>query len=195
MGLPTENYDDLNGIINLANQAVKLARSMRRKKITVSVSVSGFVPKAHTPFQWERQNNINELREKGKYLKSQVHDRAITLNYHEPELTFLEGVLSRGDRKLCDVIETAWNNGARFDSWTEYFNLNLWLEAFEKNNLNPEYYTRERNESEKLSWDFINVGLNKEFLLRERHKAYNSEITINCKDGCANCGLNCKNKK
>ena len=156
------------------------------------MSVSGFVPKAHTPFQWERQNSISELQDKGRHIKSLVHDRALSINYHEPEQTFLEGVLSRGDVKTCDVILRAWKTGARFDNWTEHFNLSRWLDAFEYCSLNPEDYTRERNEAEKLPWDFINVGVNKSFLLRERHRAYNQELTIDCKTGCAACGLACK---
>ena len=192
MGLPTETYEDLDAIAEISYKALKLGRSLGRRRASVSVSVSGFVPKAHTPFQWERQNSISELQDKGRHIKSLVHDRALSINYHEPEQTFLEGVLSRGDVKTCDVILRAWKTGARFDNWTEYFNLSRWLEAFEYCGLNPEDYTRERNEAEKLPWDFINVGVNKSFLLRERHKAYNQELTVDCKTGCAACGLACK---
>ena len=192
MGLPTETEEDLRAITEISQRALKLGRSLGRRRASVSVSVSGFVPKAHTPFQWERQNSISELQEKGRYIKSLNHDRSLTINYHEPEQTFLEGVLSRGDKKICKVILRAWETGAKFDNWTEYFNLQRWLEAFEYCGLDPNDYTRERNESEKLSWDFINVGLNKEFLLRERHKAYKGELTSDCKSGCGACGLNCK---
>ncbi len=192
MGLPTETQEDLDGIIELAKYALKLGRKMGRKRVSVAVSVAGFVPKAHTPFQWERQNNIEELKEKGRYLKSQIHDKAISLNYHEPEVTFLEGVLSRGDTRTADVIERAWQTGARFDSWTETFNLQRWLDAFEYCSLNPLDFTRERDENEILPWDFIDVGITKEFLLRERHRAYNGELTQDCRTGCAACGLNCK---
>ena len=192
MGLPTETYEDLDAIAEISYKALKLGRSLGRRRASVSVSVSGFVPKAHTPFQWERQNSISELQDKGRHIKSLVHDRALSINYHEPEQTFLEGVLSRGDVKTCDVILRAWKTGARFDNWTEHFNLSRWLDAFEYCSLNPEDYTRERNEAEKLPWDFINVGVNKSFLLRERHRAYNQELTIDCKTGCAACGLACK---
>ena len=191
MGLPTETYEDLEAIAEISYKALKLGRSLGRRRASVSVSVSGFVPKAHTPFQWERQNSINELQDKGRHIKSLVHDRALSINYHEPEQTFLEGVLSRGDVRTCDVILRAWQTGARFDNWTEHFNLSRWLEAFEYCGLNPEDYTRERSEAEKLPWDFINVGINKSFLLRERHKAYNQELTSDCYSGCAACGLNC----
>ena len=195
MGLPTETQEDLEAIAEISYRALKLARSLGRRRASVSVSVSGFVPKAHTPFQWERQNSIQELQEKGRYIKSLVHDRALTINYHEPEQTFLEGVLSRGDKKTCRVIQKAWEAGARFDNWTEYFNLTRWLEAFESCGLDPADYTRERGEAEKLPWDFISVGLNKNFLLRERHKAYSHELTTDCYEGCAACGLRCEHVK
>ncbi|MBQ7594434.1 MAG: radical SAM protein [Synergistaceae bacterium] len=192
MGLPTETEQDLDAIANLSYQVLKLGRAIGRKRASVSVSVSGFVPKAHTPFQWERQNSITELQDKGRRIKSLVHDRALSIAYHEPEQTFLEGVLSRGDKRTCNVILRAWEMGARFDSWTEYFNLQRWLDAFEQCGLEPEEFTRERDETEKLSWDFINVGVDKNFLLRERHNAYNQKLTVDCRTGCAGCGLKCK---
>ena len=196
MGLPTETDEDLDAIAEISYRTLKLGRAMGRKRASVSVSVSGFVPKAHTPFQWEKQNSILELQEKGRRIKSQIHDRNLSIAYHEPEQTFLEGVLSRGDKRTCGVILRAWQTGARFDSWTEYFNLQRWLDAFGFCGLEPESFTRERDESEKLSWDFINVGLTKEFLLRERHRAYDGKLTTDCYSGCAACGLKCvKNGK
>ncbi|MCR4817663.1 MAG: radical SAM protein, partial [Fretibacterium sp.] len=194
MGLPTETEEDLNGITALARRTLKLGRSLGRRRTTISVSVAGFVPKAHTPFQWECQNSVEELREKGRYLKSQIRERSIALSYHEPEQTFLEGVLSRGDRRTADVIEQAWRTGARFDSWTETFNLQRWLGAFEHYGLDPLTFTREREETETLPWDHISVGVTKDFLLRERHKAYDNVpvLTPDCRSGhCAGCGLNC----
>ena len=192
MGLPTETLEDLQAIADISYRTLKLGRSMgRSKRVSVSVSVSGFVPKAHTPFQWERQNNIAELKEKGQYIKSLVHDRALSIAYHEPEQTFLEGVLSRGDRRTCGVILRAWQTGARFDNWTEYFDLTRWLDAFEFCGLDPEDFTRERGECEALAWDFVNVGVRKDFLLRERHRAYDGALTVDCLAGCAGCGLGC----
>ena len=191
MGLPTETYEDLEAIAQLSYMTLKLGRSLGRKRASVSVSVSGFVPKAHTPFQWERQNSIAELLDKGRHIKSLVHDRALSVAYHEPEQTFLEGVLSRGDKRTCEVILRAWETGARFDSWTEYFDLQRWLDAFEYCGLDPEEFTRERGEAEELAWDFVNVGVTKEFLLRERHRAYEGKLTVDCLKGCAACGLAC----
>ena len=137
---------------------------------------------------------MDELREKGRRIKSQVHDRNITVNYHEPEQTYLEGLLSRGDKRIGDVILRAWEKGACFDSWTEYFDLQRWLEAFGECGIDPQNYTRERGEAEALSWDFVDVGLNKEFLIRERHKAYRGELTRDCRSGCAGCGIGCAGK-
>ena len=191
MGLPTEKDEDLDAIAEISHSTLKLARSLGRKRASVSVSVSGFVPKPHTPFQWERQNSIEELREKGRRIKSLVKDRAISLSYHEPEQTYLEGLLSRGDKRLCDVIFKAWETGACFDSWTEYFDLKRWIEAFECCGVCPDDYTRERGENEILAWDFVNVGVSREFLLRERHRAYSGELTIDCRSGCAGCGIGC----
>ncbi len=191
MGLPTETDDDIDAIAELSYRALKLGRAMGRKRASVSVSVSGFVPKSHTPFQWERQNSITELQEKGRRVKSLVHDRALSISYHEPEQTFLEGVLSRGDKRTCGVILRAWETGARFDNWTEHFDLTRWLEAFEYCGLDPEEFTRERGEAESLAWDFVNVGVSKEFLLRERHRAYSGVLTTDCRTGCAACGVGC----
>ena len=192
MGLPTERDEDLDGILELARGALKLGRTLGRRRASVSVSVAGFVPKAHTPFQWERQNSIEELREKGRRLKAGVRDRNLSLSYHEPEQTFLEGVLSRGDRRTSDVIERAWRTGARFDSWSETFNLQRWLDAFDFCGLDPLDFTRERGTEEALPWDHIHPGVRKDFLLRERHRAYEGKLSPNCRDGCAGCGLGCR---
>lgn len=192
MGLPTETDEDLDGIVELAQSVLRLARRKGRKRASVTASVAGFVPKGHTPFQWERQNTVEEFREKGRRLKGQVRDRAISLSYHEPEQSFLEGVLARGDRRVADVIERAWRTGARFDGWSETFDLRRWLDAFEFHSLSPHEFTRERDESEPLPWDHIDSGLTREFLLRERRRAYAARTTADCRSGCAACGLGCR---
>ena len=191
MGLPTETEEDLDGIVELAQSVLRLARRKGRKRASVSVSVAGFVPKAHTPFQWERQNTVEEFREKGRRLKGQVRDRALSLSYHEPEQSFLEGVLARGDRRVADVVERAWRTGARFDGWSETFDLRRWLDAFEFHSLPPHEFTRERDEAEPLPWDHIDSGLTRDFLLRERRRAYAARTTTDCRSGCAACGLGC----
>jgi radical SAM family uncharacterized protein len=191
MGLPTETEEDLDGIVRLAQSAVRVARGRKRKRAAVSVSVAGFVPKAHTPFQWEKQNTIEEFKEKGRYLKSRIKDKALSLKYHEPEQSFLEGVLARGDRRLADAIELAWRKGARFDGWSETFDLKRWLDAFEECALNPADYTRARERDEALPWDLVDVGVTKAFLWRERCAAYDARLTPDCRVACGACGLNC----
>jgi radical SAM family uncharacterized protein len=195
MGLPTETQEDLDGIVRLALSVRRLAQGRSRKRASVAVSVAGFVPKAHTPFQWERQNTIEELREKGRRLKSQIKDRALSLNYHEPEQSFLEGILARGDRRLAGVVELAWRKGARFDGWSETFGLSRWLEALEESGLDPADFTRARDRDESLPWDVIDVGVTKAFLWRERTLAYEARLTASCRDACAACGLGCCGKR
>jgi radical SAM superfamily enzyme YgiQ (UPF0313 family) len=196
MGLPTETEEDLDGIVRLAQAAIRLARQSGRKRASVAVSVAGFVPKAHTPFQGERQSSIEEFREKGRRIKSQVvkldpKGKALSLKYHEPQQSFLEGVLARGDRRLADVIELAWRKGARFDGWSETFDLQRWLKAFEECGLDPADYTRERGQDEALPWDHIDVGVTKPFLWMERCAAYSARLTPDCRERCGACGLNC----
>jgi radical SAM superfamily enzyme YgiQ (UPF0313 family) len=189
MGLPTETEEDLEGITEIASRAIRIARSQNNKRAQLSVSVAGFVPKAHTSFQWEKQNSISELREKGRMIKGKNRNRNVTLNYHSPEQTFLEGVFARGDLKLADALEFAWRDGARFDNWTETFDLNRWNKAFEKAQIDPDSYIGERNISADLSWDFIDMGVTKDFLLREREKAISEKITRDCRSECNGCGL------
>ena len=191
MGLPTETEEDLKGIVETADMAMRIARAHKKKRAQVSVSVSGFVPKAHTPFQWERQDSISELREKGRMIKGKNRNRNVTLNYHSPEQTFLEGVFARarGDSKLADAIEFAWRDGARFDNWTETFDLGRWNKAFERAQIDPGLYTGKRDLSENFSWDFIDTGVTKDFLLRERERALSEKTTPDCRTKCGGCGL------
>ncbi|MCL1874854.1 MAG: radical SAM protein [Synergistaceae bacterium] len=189
MGLPTETEEDLEGIVEIAGRALRIARAQKNKRAEVSVSVAGFVPKAHTPFQWERQNSITELREKGRLIKGKNRNRSVTMNYHSPEQTFLEGVFARGDIRLADALEFAWRDGARFDNWTETFDLDRWNRAFERAQVDTLQYTGERNLSENFSWDFIDMGVTKDFLLRERNSAHSEKYTPGCKTACSGCGL------
>jgi hypothetical protein len=154
-----------------------------KKRGQISVSVAGFVPKPHTPFQWEAQDGIETLREKGRWLKGRVRDKKISLRYHEPEQTFLEGVFARGDRRLGDVIERAWRLGARFDGWTETFDLSIWLRAFEECSVDPEWYNqRERSRDEGFPWDHIDVGVTREFLWRERCRSREGNPRLSWRD-------------
>jgi len=189
MGLPTETETDLNGITEIAELAFKIGKQYKRRA-NVNVSVAGFVPKAHTPFQWEKQDSIESLREKGQMLKSRIKNRHISLGYHEPERTFLEGVFARGDQRLADAIELSWQKGARFDGWNECFDLDRWLGVFRELGIDPLCYTGKRDLDESLPWEHIDVGVTKSFLLKERTRAFDGILTPDCRwNGCNNCGL------
>ncbi|MDR1884695.1 MAG: TIGR03960 family B12-binding radical SAM protein [Synergistaceae bacterium] len=189
MGLPTECEADLDGISEIAKQAASAARRHRRRG-EVSVSLAGFVPKAHTPFQWEAQASREELRERGRYVKGRVRDRKISLSYHEPDQTFLEGVFARGDRRLGEATFEAWRRGARFDGWTECFDIERWLGVFRDMDIDPCWYaSRQRAPDEPLPWDDIDAGVTREFLASERRRALSGEMTADCRRaGCNGCG-------
>lgn len=189
MGLPTETEDDMRGILDICNRAVAIARKNKRRG-DVAVSLAGFVPKAHTPFQWEAQLGREQLRERGRFIKNSIRNRKVNLSYHEPDQTYLEGVFARGDSKLAEVIEEAWRRGARFDGWTETFNFDRWMSVFRDLGIDPDSYVRSRETSEALPWDHIDPGVSKEFLLRERGMALSAEATVDCRSGVCNaCGL------
>ena len=187
MGLPTETQEDLSGILDICNRVVAIGRRNKRRS-DVAASVAGFVPKAHTPFQWEKQATIEELRERGRWLKSTLRNRKVTLSYHEPEQTYLEGVFARGDARLADAVEEAWRRGARFDGWSEYFNIDRWNEVFRDLGIDAEKYTQERGVGDPLPWDHIDCGVTKEYLMREREKALKAQTTDDCRQGCNGCG-------
>jgi radical SAM superfamily enzyme YgiQ (UPF0313 family) len=189
MGLPTETESDLDGIIKIADHAVHCAR-VNKKRGDISVSVAGFVPKPHTPFQWDAQATRDVLRERGRYIKGRVKSKKISLSYHEPDQTFLEGVFARGDAALGRVTLEAWRGGARFDGWTECFDMKLWEDAFRALDIDAESYAnRERGMDELLPWDMIDVGVTKKFLIEERTRAYAAVPTRDCRDDlCNGCG-------
>ncbi|MDR1482442.1 MAG: TIGR03960 family B12-binding radical SAM protein [Synergistaceae bacterium] len=189
MGLPTETYQDLDGIADIAFRAVAAAKRHKRRG-DISASLAGFVPKAHTPFQWEAQATRDELRERGRYVKNLVRNSKISLSYHEPDQTFLEGIFARGDRRLGEATLEAWSRGARFDGWSECFNADLWFEVFRDLELDPDWYaSRQREIDEPLPWDIIDTGVTKEFLAAERALAFGGEQTGDCRrTGCNLCG-------
>ena len=193
MGLPTETLDDIAGIAELAQKVVELYYSNpnkpKGKGVTVSISVASFVPKPHTPFQWEPQDTMDMLVEKQKHLLSSVHSKKIQVSWHQSPTSFLEGVLARGDRKICNVIYSAWKKGCKFDSWDEFFNFDKWMKAFEECGVNPSFYAnRKREYDEILPWDHLDYGIRKEFLIDENKKAHMSVTTPNCRQKCAACG-------
>ena len=194
LGLPTETDEDVLGIAELVYkiiQACKANATNKKRGLRVHVATAFFVPKPHTPFQWEQQITPEEYLRRCKLLKSHFYSKSIEYDYHEPDLSRLEAVMARGDRRLAPVIEEAVRLGARLDGWDEFFRYDLWLDAFRSCGVDPNFYTtRGFGEEECLAWDTINVGVRKDFLLRERHRAYEAKVTPDCRQGCAGCGAN-----
>ena len=193
MGLPTETLDDIAGIAELAQKVVnefyKNPDKPKGKGVTVSVSVASFVPKPFTPFQWEPQDTMEQLVEKQKYLLENVHTHKIQVSWHQSQTSFLEGIFARGDRKLCDVIESAWRKGCKVDGWDEFFLFDKWTEAFKECGVDPSFYSnRRRDFNEILPWDHLDYGIRKEFLIAENKKAHESVTTPNCRQKCSACG-------
>lgn len=196
IGLPTETFADLDGIADLAYKVlfngVRILREKgqaRQPKITVSVS--SFVPKAHTPFQWERQDNLALLQEKQLYLKEKIRDRRINYNYHDAELSLLEAVFARGDRRLGRLLRRAWEKGCKFDGWTEHFHYSVWQKAFEELNMCPQELANLLADYESvLPWEHLDMGVNKQYLWQERQRAYETAITGDCRyNDCSLCGV------
>ena len=195
LGLPTETDEDVLGIAELVYkiiQAWKEHATNKKRGLRVHVATAYFVPKPHTPFQWEKQITPEEYLRRCRLLKSQFYSKSIEYNYHAPDLSRLEAVFARGDRRLGSVIEAAVKNGAKLDGWDEYFNYSHWFDALNACGIDADFYTtRGYGEEEILPWDTIDVGVHKKFLLRERKRAYKAKITPDCREGCAGCGANC----
>lgn len=195
LGLPTETDEDVLGIAELVYkviQAWKEHATNKKRGLRVHVATAYFVPKPHTPFQWEKQITPEEYLRRCRLLKSHFYSKSIEYNYHAPDLSRLEAVFARGDRRLGPVIEKAVEKGARLDGWDEYFNYSYWFDAMNECGIDASFYTtRGYREEELLPWDTIDVGVSKKFLLREKHRAYESKITPDCREGCAGCGANC----
>lgn len=195
LGLPTETDDDVLGIADLVYKIIKTWKehgTNKKRGLRIHVATAYFVPKPHTPFQWEKQIEPAEYLRRCKLLKDHFYSKSIEYNYHTPDLSRLEAVMARGDRRLGPVIEAAVKNGARLDGWDEYFRYDLWLDAFRKCGVDPDFYTvRGYGEDEVLPWEHIDVGCSKSFLLKERKNAYAQRVTPDCRHGCAGCGANC----
>lgn len=194
LGLPTETDEDVLGIAELVYKVVQAWKENavnRKRGLRVHVATAYFVPKPHTPFQWEAQITPQEYLRRCKLLKEHLYSKSIEYDYHSTELSRLEAVFARGDRRLGAVIEEAVNSGARLDGWDEYFRYDVWCNAFEKCGIPVDFYTvRGYGEEEILPWDMIDVGVSKKFLLRERRRAYEAQVTPDCRHGCAGCGAN-----
>ncbi len=196
MGLPTETDEDLKGIADLAQKIVDLYYANPDKKkgkpVSVSVSCATFVPKPFTPFEFEPQILIDEIERRQKYLLSCIRSKKITLSWHGAYTSMLEGVFARGDRRLCEVLLSAYKKGLHFDGWDECFDYEKWLEAFRECEISYEFYVnRERDFSEVLPWEHLDYGVTKKFFVNENIKAKNAEVTKNCREDCAACGAVC----
>jgi radical SAM superfamily enzyme YgiQ (UPF0313 family) len=184
IGLPTEGEKDILGIAELLNDVKR-----RYRKVDLNVSISLFIPKPHTPFQWARQITPEEAEEKIRLIKKKL-DRRINISWHDPKVSILEGILTRGGIEVSNAIITAWKRGARFDAWTDRFSWDIWKESFRENNIDIDTYLRERCYSEALPWDFVDVGISKEFLWNEYQLGLSGIRREDCrKAGCYNCGV------
>jgi radical SAM superfamily enzyme YgiQ (UPF0313 family) len=194
-GLPTETMEDIEGIAQLATRVVgqyfKMPKPERPKGISVTISVSCFVPKPFTPFQWEKQDSMQSLTEKQAHLRSCITDRRVKYTYHDAKVSFIEAVFARGDRRLAPAIALAVEEGAIFDAWDEYFDYDRWMSVFERCGIDTDFYTtRGFGLDEVLPWDIIDIGVTKAFLRRERDKAYEAKTTPSCAEQCSGCGAN-----
>ncbi len=193
-GLPTETEEDLLGIPDLANKVVRAyfdtPRGVRARGLRVNCSASCFVPKAFTPFQWEPQDTIEVFQQKQRLLCAAMRIKGVEFNWHEPHVSFLEAVFSRGDRRTAAVIEEAWRLGCRFDGWSDQFSFERWMQAFERCGVDPAFYANRRRErGELFPWSFIDAGVTEAYLWREHERAMRGEITPDCRKGCQGCGL------
>jgi radical SAM superfamily enzyme YgiQ (UPF0313 family) len=193
IGLPTETNEDLEGIVDLANKVLdeyfSVPKEVRNRGINVTVSTSSFVPKPFTPFQWQAQSTREELLEKQSMLKGSLKSKKTSYRWHNVNLSFLEGIFARGDRRLGQVIYEAWKSGCKFDSWDEHFKIDVWMEAFKKVNITPEFYAnRKRDLDEVMPWDHIDVSVSKEFLKKEYLNSLEAKTTKHCRLECQNCG-------
>ena len=194
IGLPTETDEDVLGIKELSYLVKDLffnrPKEERKGNFSVTASASCFVPKPFTPFQWVKQESIDEFKRKAYLVKDSIRDKKVTFNYHDPELSYIEAIFARGDRRLSKVLLNAWENGCRYDGWSEHFKYDTWLQALEDAGIDGDFYaTRERDKDEVFPWDFINIGVSKKYLFREYKKALAAEPTDDCRLACTGCGI------
>ena len=192
LGLPTETDEDIVGIAEMANKVLHCWRTYAKNKnrgVKITISTSCFIPKPHSPFQWEAQISTEEYLRRVNLLRSSITARNVVYNWHDAETSLIEAVLSRGDRRLADVIEKVWRMGGRLEAWTDYFTLERWQKAFEESGTDTWFYAqRERSTDEILPWDMIDVGVRREHLIREREQCYASALSPDCRKQCSACG-------
>jgi len=195
IGLPGETMEDVLGIKELSykikDKFFHRPKDEIKGNLKINVSAACFVPKPFTPFQWAAQNNMDEFYEKAKVLQREIKDKKISFSYHEPKLSYLEAVFARGDRRLSKALIKAWEKGCRFDGWYDLFDFDKWMSAFEETNIDPDFFAlRQREVREILPWDFIDIGVKKEYLVSEYEKALDFDTTPDCRQRCTNCGVN-----
>lgn len=190
IGLPYEEEADLDGILEMLKKVKDVGSRFSRRPVEIRASIACFVPKAHTPFQWKSMNSAEELESKRRYM-TRYRQKNIKLSFHDNRVSFLEGVIARGDRRLGSVIYRAWQQGCKFDGWSEYFSYDLWLEAFSHCDIDPGFYSvRERTRSESFPWDIIDSGVSRAYLWREAELAKEMANTPDCRaEGCTGCGI------
>jgi len=190
IGHPSETISDVHAIADLSRKVLAEGKQIIGNRAQVHVSVSTFVPKPHTPFQWVGVAPQNEIEKKIDLLQKEVRGRGLKLNWNDPKETHFESWLSRGDRRLSEVVHRAWKLGAKFDAWREFFNYDLWMDAFSQIGLDPEFYTtRDRDPDEAFPWDHINSGVNKSFLLQDYQWSQNEKTRMDCREDCYACGI------
>jgi len=191
IGLPTETWDDIEGIISMIKKVEVIGKKVVGKKFSLNISINAFVPKSHTPFQWTAQEKEKQLKEKFNYIAKKIRSKSISYSFPDVRLSLLEAVFARGDRRLGKVLEEAYRMGCKFDSWREYFHFDSWKEAFQKSHLDMSFYAhREKKKEEILPWDLIDCGVTKEYLWMEWEKALQGISVDDCRSvGCHSCGL------
>lgn len=196
MGLPTETLEDIRGIADLAKKVAEMGDEIRRnsdnkRRVKVGVSVSTFVPKPHTPFQWSKFNTLEEIKEKQQLLRNELRGKDLSFTWTDPYLSTMEAVFARGDRRAAEVMQRAWELGAKFDGWSEHFDYQRWKQAFEESGYNlEEYVYRNFNLEGRLPWDHLEVGVDKGYLRKEYQKAIDVELTPDCRfNNCTGCGI------
>ena len=192
LGLPTETDEDVLGIAELANQVLHTWRMYATNKargVRITVSTSCFVPKPHSPFQWEAQVTMDEYKRKVNLLRENIKAKNVTYNWHDPDTSFVEAVLSRGDRRIADVIEEVWRRGGKLEAWGDYFSFERWMSAMDACGVDPmRYACRERGKDEFLPWDIVDMGVRRAHLWHEREQAYKAELSPDCRKQCTGCG-------
>ena len=194
LGLPTETIEDVLGIGQLAQKVIdafyELPKEVRKgRSVSVTVSTSFFVPKPFTPFQWEPQNKISEMEEKARILKASITNKKIVYNWHSSDVSFLEEVFAKGDRRLGEVLIAAQKLGCKFDGWSDFFDYDKWMQAFSACGIDPAFYAHRRiGTDEILPWDYADIGVSRAFFLKEYQKAKEGVTTPSCREHCSGCG-------